>query len=177
MPNVSATKASDTPFFFNSKNRKPRMPHTTTSRPRQVLPSGMVVKILPRWQLVPAKKRFHNLGSLCYSRNKMPLQKKPTPTLPCLPLVSETFPLLRFCAAEKNKHFPHRHATTDMNRKILASHLEQGRDDTDQNYHAREKRSRANMFVYLTESPIAQYEQGRDTTDRNERFCACIFRK
>ena len=68
----------------------------------------------------------------------MPLQKKPTPTLLCLPLVSETMLLLRFCAAEKNKHFPHRHATTDMDRKILASHLEQGRDDTDQNYHDRE---------------------------------------
>ena len=62
----------------------------------------------------------------------MLLKKKPTSTLSCLSLVSETPPLLRCSAAEKNKDFPHRHATTEMKTKLLESHPEQSRDDTDQ---------------------------------------------
>ena len=102
-----------------------------TSRPPHVLPSEKWVKILLCELLVPAKVVATIYLFWCY-RNKMLLKKKPTSTLLCLPLVSETPPLLRCSAADKNKHFPHRHATTAMKTKLLESHPQQSRDDTDQ---------------------------------------------
>ena len=91
-------------------------------------------------------------------------RKKPRPILLCLPLVSQTLPLLHFCAAEKKKPFPRRHATTEMRTRIKITMIVRARP-------------RANVSVYLTEIPLAQHELGRETTDRNKRFCDSIFRK
>ena len=152
------------------------MPRRTTSRPREVLPSGMVVKILLSAAFWNGSENFAVCAvGVCKVRCPLRIlfgaietnsgcRKKPRPILLCLPLVSQTIPLLHFCAAEKKKPFPRRHATTEMRTRIKITMIVRAR-------------GRANVSVYLTEIPLAQHELGRETTDRNKRFCDRIFRK
>ena len=152
------------------------MPQTTTSRPREALPSGMVVKILLSAAFWNGSENFAVCAvGVCKVRCPLRIlfgaietnsgcRKKPRPILLCLPLVSQTIPLLHFCAAEKKKPFPRRHATTEMRTRIKITMIVRAR-------------GRANVSVYLTEIPLAQHELGRETTDRNKRFCDRIFRK